>query len=53
MKPTTDFRPYSEHHFATVPGKSTRFFRRFIPWQMWRFLVLNLKIMRIVAGGHS
>ncbi len=47
------FTPYSEHSFATVPGKATQFFRRFWLWQLWRFVVLNLKIMRIVIGGHS
>ncbi|MFM1930878.1 MAG: hypothetical protein RL226_181 [Bacteroidota bacterium] len=47
------FQPYSEQSFATVPGKSTRFFRRFLPWQIYRFIVLNLKIMKIVIGGHS
>jgi hypothetical protein len=47
------FTPYSEASFATVPGPATRFFRRFWLWQIWRFIVLNLKIMRIVIGGHS
>jgi hypothetical protein len=47
------FTPYSEQNFVTVPGKSTRFWRRFWPWQMIRFIVLNLKMMRIVVGGHS
>lgn len=47
------FIPYSEVSFATVPGGATKFFRKFIPWQLYRFIVLNLKIMRIVVGGHS
>ncbi|MEQ6121208.1 hypothetical protein [Reichenbachiella sp. MALMAid0571] len=47
------FIPYSEVSFATVPGKSTRFWRNFWPWQIIRFIVLNLKMMRIVVGGHS
>jgi hypothetical protein len=52
MKPEK-FVPYSEASFATVPGKATQFFRKFIPWQIYRFIVLNLKMMRIVIGGHS
>ncbi|MEZ4826043.1 MAG: hypothetical protein R3C61_07075 [Bacteroidia bacterium] len=47
------FIPYSEISFVTVPGKATRFFRKFIPWQIYRFVVLNWKMMRIVIGGHS
>ncbi|MBT33399.1 hypothetical protein [Chondrinema litorale] len=47
------FVPYSEVSFATVPDKSTKFWRRFWLWQLYRFVVLNLKMMRIVVGGHS
>ncbi|MCX6303921.1 MAG: hypothetical protein NT040_03045 [Bacteroidetes bacterium] len=35
------------------PTGSTRFWRKFFPWQVVRFFVLNLKIMRIIIGGHS
>lgn len=47
------FVPYSEVSFATVPSGSTRFWRKFWIWQIFRFVVLNLKMMRIVVGGHS
>jgi len=52
MKPNK-FVPYSEISFTTIPGKSTRFWRRFWPWQIWRFIVLNVKMIRIITGGHS
>lgn len=45
--------PYSEESYPPVPTKSTRFWRRFVPWQIVRFIVLNIKIIRIVVGGHS
>lgn len=45
--------PYDNGAFTTIPGPATRFFRKSIIWQIWRFIVLNLKIMRIVIGGHS
>jgi len=45
--------PYSEESYPPMPTKATLFWRRFIPWQVWRWLVLNIKIMKIVAGGHS
>jgi len=40
-----DYPPY--------PTRTTRFWRKFFPWQVIRFFVLNLKIMRIIIGGHS
>jgi hypothetical protein len=44
---------YSDESYAPMPTKSTLFWRRFIPWQAWRFIVLNIKILKIVVGGHS
>ncbi|MDO8896922.1 MAG: hypothetical protein Q7V19_04680 [Bacteroidales bacterium] len=49
-KPIT---PYSEESYPPLPTGSTRFWRSFVPWQAIRFVVLNLKIIRIVVGGHS
>jgi hypothetical protein len=45
--------PYSEMSFATEPTAWTKFWRRSFVLQLIRFFVLNLKIMRIVVGGHS
>ncbi len=45
--------PYSQVSFATEPTKATKFWRKFIPLQLIKFFTLNLKIMRIVVGGHS
>jgi hypothetical protein len=46
-------RSYSQEYYAPMPTKATRFWRNFIPWQAIRFLVLNLKILKIVVKGHS
>jgi hypothetical protein len=45
--------PYSDMSFATEPTRWTKFWRRSFIFQLIRFFVLNLKIMRIVVGGHS
>ncbi len=45
--------PYSKLSYATEPTGWTRFWRTFFIFQLFRFFVLNLKIMRIVVGGHS
>lgn len=46
-------RGYNQISYSPVPTKATRFWRKNIIWQAFRFVVLNLKIMRIVVGGHS
>jgi hypothetical protein len=50
---TKKTRGYSDFTYAPVPTKMTIFWRRCIVWQAWRWLILNIKILRIVVGGHS
>ena len=38
--------------FATQPTPFTRFLRTCVPWQMWRFLVINLKMVRVIRKSH-
>ena len=45
--------PYSNHAYATRPSKMTLFWRRCLIKQIIQFFYMNLKIMRIVVGGHS
>ena len=35
--------------FATKPTAWTRFLRTFIPWQIARFIIINLKMIRIIG----
>ena len=44
---------YKDEAYPPIPTGGTRFWRKFFPWQIVRFFVLNLKIMRIIIGGHS
>ena len=46
-------RGYYDESYPPLPTKSPSFWRRNLIWQAWRFVVLNLKIMRIIVGGHS
>ncbi len=46
-------RGYTDFSYAPVPTAFTRFMRKCILYQAWRWLVLNIKILRIVAFGHS
>lgn len=45
--------PYSNMSYGTEPTKLVRFMRVFFLFQIFNFFKLNLKIMRIVVGGHS
>ncbi len=46
-------RGYTEETYPPFPTPGTLFWRKFLPWQLLRFVVLNLRMMRIVIGGHS
>ena len=43
-----------DEHWLTVtkPTATTRFFRTFLPWQFIRFLLINVKMVRIIAMSH-
>ena len=38
--------------FATKPTAFTRFLRTCIPWQFYRFLVINLKMIQVIRRSH-
>ena len=46
-------RGYYEESYPPLPTKITKFWRRNLGLQAIRFIVLNLRIMRIIVGGHS
>jgi hypothetical protein len=37
---------------APVPTRWTVFLRTFIPWQIVRFVVINLKMFRLIWRSH-
>jgi hypothetical protein len=49
-------RPSSPHladaSMAPVPTRWTVFVRTFIPWQVVRFVVINLKMLRLIRRSH-
>jgi hypothetical protein len=42
----------NEWFYATKPTRWTLFLRTFVPWQAWRFVRINLKMIRIIRRGH-
>lgn len=35
--------------YATQPTRFTLFMRTFLPWQLWRFFSINLKMLRLIS----
>jgi len=34
------------------PNKRTVFLRSFLAWQIYRFLMINIKMLRMIMKGH-
>ncbi len=37
---------------APLPTPGTRFFRTFVPWQLLKFILINLKMIRMIRRSH-
>jgi hypothetical protein len=46
-------RAPDQRFFVPAPTARTRALRTFIPWQIWRFIVINLRMFRMIAKSHS
>ena len=38
--------------YATKPTRMTLFMRTFLPWQIWRFARINLKMLVMIWRSH-
>ncbi|HET8978614.1 MAG TPA: hypothetical protein VFN87_10670 [Solirubrobacteraceae bacterium] len=38
--------------YVTRPTRWTLFLRTFLPWQLWRFVAINLKMVDIIRRSH-
>lgn len=45
--------PYEEEYFAMVPTPGTKRMRTFLPFQLWRFLVMNWKMIKMIRKSHG
>lgn len=39
--------------YATKPTAFTRFVRTFLPWQLWRFMSINLRMLMLIRRSHQ
>ena len=44
--------PYRQAYYPPVPTGFTRYMRTSLIWQAFRFLVINLKILKLMARSH-
>jgi hypothetical protein len=38
--------------YVTRPTRRTLFLRTFVPWQLWRFVAINVKMIGIIRRSH-
>ncbi|MBP7776181.1 MAG: hypothetical protein KA371_03555 [Acidobacteria bacterium] len=50
---TRDTAPLDEQQvYAPMPTRTTRWLRTFLPWQLVRFAVINIRMLRLIWRGH-
>ncbi|MCB0334030.1 MAG: hypothetical protein KDD55_11060 [Bdellovibrionales bacterium] len=45
-------RQKTPEYFASQPTAITLFFRKFLPWQIIRFVLINLKMFGLIWVSH-
>lgn len=45
--------PYQEGFFASVPTKTTIYFRTNLVWQLIRFIYINIKMLIMIRKSHQ
>lgn len=48
----TNREPYQQAYYPPAPTGFTRYMRTSLIWQSFRFLVINLKILKLMAKSH-
>jgi hypothetical protein len=44
--------PYQQAYYPPVPTPFTRNMRTSFLWQCWRFVVINIKMLKLLARSH-
>ncbi len=44
--------PRLDHPYVPRPTRFTVFLRTFLPWQLYRFVRINLKMLGIIRHSH-
>lgn len=46
-------KPFGQDYFVSRPTRWNQFLRTFIPYQIWRFLVINYKMTLMIIKSHQ
>lgn len=52
MTPPTNKEPYQQAYYPPMPTRWTRFMRTNVLWQAVRFVVINLKMLRLMRKSR-
>ncbi len=44
--------PYQQAYYPPVPTGITRYLRTSVVWQLFRFVVINLKMLKLMSRAH-
>lgn len=44
---------YTQGSFTMIPSRKIVFFRKFLPWQLFRFIIVNIKMTVMIAKSHK
>ncbi|MEN9502344.1 MAG: hypothetical protein RI964_1629 [Pseudomonadota bacterium] len=50
--PATNKEPYQQAYYPPTPTAITRYMRTSILWQLYRFVVINLKMLKLMTRSH-
>jgi len=45
--------PYQQHYYPPVPTGFTKYARTSIVWQLYRFAVINYKMLKLMSKSHK
>lgn len=45
-------KPYEQAYYPPKPNRFTRFMRTCVIWQFIRFIVINIKMLKVVSKSH-
>ncbi len=48
----TNKEPYQQAYYPPKPTAMTQYMRIFLPWQLIRFVVINMKMIKLMRKSH-
>ena len=53
MTTPTNKEPYQQAYYPPMPTSLTRYMRQNLLWQAVRFVVINLKMLKLMRNSHQ